>query len=254
MFRPRVIPTLLLSNSGLVKTTRFQSPSYIGDPMNAVKIFNDLEADEILLLDIDATKDRRTIDFNLVKNIGDESYVPFSVGGGITSVDQIGTIIRSGSEKVVIGTAAITNPELISNASELYGSQSIVVCVDILKSDTGQYHVMYKNGKIPCGLPLVDFIQKKEYDGAGELIIQSIDRDGTQKGYDIELLKLTSSSVSIPIIALGGAGKLTDFYEAVISGRASAASAGSKFVYMGGKNAVLINYPDHQDLLDMFAV
>lgn len=252
MFRPRVIPVLLLKDNGLVKTSKFQTPTYIGDPINAVKIFNDLEADELVFLDIDASQQNRTIPLRLVKQIGDEAYMPFSVGGGIKSVEQIRRIIENGAEKVVLNTSAIENPELVKLASEICGSQSIIVSIDAKKIGDMTYEVYTYGGTKPTGLDPVTVALMMQRLGSGEILINSIDRDGTKMGYDIDLVASISSAVRIPVIAMGGAGSLNDFLKAVKDGGASAVGAGTLFVFIGKKNAVLINYPEKAELEETF--
>jgi cyclase len=253
MFRPRVIPVLLLKDNGLVKTIKFQTPTYIGDPINAVKIFNDLEADELVFLDMEASRQNRTIPLHLVEEIGDEAYMPFSVGGGIKSVEQIRHIIEKGAEKVVLNTEAIENPELVRLASEVCGSQSIIVSIDAKKIGDMAYEVYTYGGTRPTGLDPVPVASMMQRLGAGEILINSIDRDGTKKGYDINLIESISSAVRIPVIAMGGAGSFDDFMKVVKEGGASAVAAGSLFVFVGRKNAVLINYPDKAELEEVFA-
>jgi imidazole glycerol-phosphate synthase subunit HisF len=252
MFRPRIIPVLLLKNKGLVKTVRFKNPRYIGDPINAVKIFNDLKTDELVFLDITASMENRCISVQLVKDIGDEAYMPFAVGGGISRVDQIGELISAGAEKVVLNTAAGLNPLLVKEAAAVFGNQSIIVSID-LKKDIFHRQFIYLMGgtkKNECNLD--DYVRRIEDAGAGELLINSIDRDGTMLGYDLDMIKGITTLTSLPVIACGGAGSLNDLHHAVISGGASAAAAGSLFVYHGARNAVLINYPEKEVLTNLF--
>ena len=250
MFRPRVIPCLLLKDRGLVKTVKFQNLNYIGDPINAVKIFNDFEADELAFLDIDASKNKRCINLEFVKKIGEEAFMPFAVGGGITSVDQIRSILNNGAEKVVLNTSAIENPGLIKEAAEIFGNQAIVVSIDV-KKDLEGYKVYTMSGTKNTGLDAVKVSMEMEKLGAGELIINSIDRDGLMEGYDLEIIKEISKAVKIPTIALGGAGGLQDFPKAIKSG-AAAVAAGSIFVYSGKNRGILINYPDKKELSEIF--
>jgi len=252
MFLPRLIPVLLLKGKGLVKTIKFKDPSYIGDPINAVKIFNDLKADELILLDIMASKENRCIDFNLVKDIGDEAFMPFGVGGGISNLEQIEQLLKFGAEKVIINTNAILNPDLIKNASNHFGSQSIVVCLDVKKSLFGKYELFIKGGSVNTHLNLLDTAKKMEDLGAGELIINSIDNDGTLKGYDIQAIRLLSENLAIPIVCLGGAWTLEHLRQAYFEGKAHALAAGSFFVYHGPRRAVLINYPTKVEIKNIF--
>lgn len=252
MFLPRIIPVLLLKDKGLVKTVRFKEPRYIGDPINAVKIFNDLKADEIIFLDITATKEGRTIFSNLVKDIGDEAFMPFGVGGGISNVVQIEQLLKAGAEKVVLNTQAFLKPRLIEEAAKIFGNSSIVVAIDVKKSFWGKYQVWIKDGSSNTKQDPLTVAKKAEDSGAGEILINSIDLDGMMDGYDIELIKNISDSISIPLIACGGAGDLQHLKEGYYSGNAHALAAGSLFVYHGARNAVLINYPSKEEIKELF--
>lgn len=252
MFLPRIIPVLLLRGKGLVKTVKFKDPKYIGDPINAVKIFNDLKADELVFLDITASKERRTISVDLVKDIGDEAFMPFGVGGGISNVEQIEQLLKAGAEKVIINTQAILNPKLNEEAAKIFGSQSIVVSVDVKKSLFGKYEVWVMDSSINTKKDPVNYVKEIEEHGAGELIVNSIDLDGMMTGYDIKLLGNISSKVSIPVVACGGAGNLKHLKEAYYKGNVHALAAGSIFVFHGPRKAVLINYPDKQELKELF--
>jgi cyclase len=252
MFRPRIIPVLTLKGKGLVKTIKFDKKRarYIGDPINAVHIFNDFEADELIFLDITATLENRCISSELVKIIGEEAYMPFAVGGGITNIKQIHQLISAGAEKVVINTSFIKTPELISEASRQFGNQSIVAAIDIKKNQMGKYKIYIQDGSKQVNIDIALHIRNLEKMGAGELFINSIDRDGTMSGYDLELVKYISELVKIPVIACGGAGMLSDLIKVTRQANASAASAGSMFIYHGSRNAVLINYPDKKEILN----
>jgi len=251
MFRPRVIPCLLLKDKGLVKTIQFNAPTYVGDPMNAVKIFNDAKADELVFLDITATNEGRMPNIDIIKEIGEEAFMPFAVGGGINKIDHVKQLISAGAEKVIINTAAIENPAFIQEIAEMYGRQSIIVSIDVKKKKNG-YKIYTHSGGKKQHLDLIETIQQLETAGAGEILINSIDQDGMQTGYDIELIKLVCSQVKIPVIAIGGAGTYEDLAMAVTEGSASAASAGSIFVFLGKNRAVLINYPDKEELQELF--
>ncbi len=240
MLATRVIPVLLLLNKGLVKTVKFKDPTYVGDPINAVKIFNEKEVDELIFLDIDKEKNSEP-DYALIEKIASECFMPVCYGGKIKSIDQIKRIFNLGIEKVAINTNAIENPKLIEESSKLFGAQSIIVSIDVKKTFTGKYKVFISNGTKPTKHNPVELIKEMADIGAGEIVINSIDRDGTFAGYDIELIKMVSNSVQIPIIACGGAGKLTDFTGAIELGGASAVAAGSLFVFYGKHRAVLIN-------------
>ena len=253
MFRPRIIPVLTLKGQGLVKTIKFDKKKarYIGDPINAVHLFNDFEADELIFLDITATLENRCISAELVKSIGEEAYMPFAVGGGITNIEQIHQLISAGAEKVVINTSCIKTPGLISEASRQFGNQSIVVAIDVKKNLLGKYKMFINDGSTQVDIDIEQHIEILEKVGAGELFINSIEKDGTMLGYDLELVKYISERVTIPVIACGGAGKLSDLSDVTKLGKASAAAAGSMFIYHGSRNAVLINYPDKNELLQI---
>jgi imidazole glycerol-phosphate synthase subunit HisF len=248
MFRPRIIPVLLLKNLALVKSIQFKNHNYIGDPINAVRIFNGMKADELVLLDIEASKNNRSISLDFVKNVSEEAYMPFAVGGGVKSISDIKAIISAGAEKVVINTHAARNPNFIKEASEFFGSSAIVVCIDVKKKMFKGQRTYILGGTKSTAFTPIEFAQLMEKSGAGELIIQSIDRDGTMEGYDIELIKSISTSISIPTVALGGAGKEEDLIDAYENGHANALAAGSLFIYQGKKRGVLINYPDKNKL------
>ncbi len=254
MFRPRVIPVLLLKDNGLVKTIKFKDEKYIGDPINAVKIFNDLEADELIFLDINATNENRTLDFELVNKIGDEAYMPFSVGGGINNIDSINNIIGAGAEKVIINSVLYDNPILIKEASEKFGSQSIIVSIDVKIDILGNKILFSNSGNNKQKIDLDLYLNNIEELGAGEIMINLINNDGLMKGYNIDLIKYISNAVNIPVIACGGAGKLSDFADAYYNGNASAVAAGSLFVYHGPRKAILINYPEKSELEPHFLV
>jgi cyclase len=248
MFRPRIIPVLLLQNDALVKSVGFKKHKYIGDPINAVRIFNDLRADELVFLDIEASKHNRLISLDFVRDVGEEARMPFAVGGGIKTIEDIRSIISAGAEKVIINTTAIQNPNFIREAAEYFGSSTIVVCIDVKKKLFKGNLTWFLSGTKCSGLSPVELAQQMEQLGAGEIIIQSIEQDGTMEGYDIELIKSISEAVSIPVIALGGAGNTNDLEQAHNTGFASAVAGGSMFVYQGTKKGVLINYPETKDV------
>lgn len=249
MYRPRIIPVLLLKDQALVKSTKFKDHRYIGDPINAVRIFNGLKADELFFLDIEASKNNRLVSLDFVKNVGEEARMPFAVGGGVRSIDDIKRIINAGAEKVVINTYAAQNPDFIKEASRTFGSSTIVVCIDVKSRLLKGQRTWIMGGDVPTGFDPKEFAQLMEENGAGELIIQSIDRDGTMKGYDIDLIRSISTSVDIPVVALGGAGKSEDLNEAYQEGYANGVAAGSLYVYHSKKRGVLINYPDRNELI-----
>jgi cyclase len=248
----RIIPCLLLRNNGLVKTVKFRESTYIGDPINTVKIFNEKEVDEIFFLDIDATKLRKEPPYELIQNIASECFMPFAYGGGINSLQQIERIIKSGAEKVIINTQAFLTPGFLKDAVRQFGSSTIAVSVDVKKEFLRGYVVYVKGGTLSTGMNPLEYARKIENEGAGEILINSIDRDGIMEGYDIELIKNISSAIRIPVIACGGAGKLGDFSQAIKEGGASAVAAGSFFVFHGKRRAVLITYPSYSEISDLF--
>lgn len=242
------MPCLLLKNMGLVKSVKFKNHRYIGDPINAVKIFNDKKADELIFLDITATEEKRSISLKLVEDLGEECNMPFSVGGGIKSIEIIKDILSAGAEKVSINSYAFENPSFIRQVSDIFGSQSIIVSIDVKKNHFGKYTVFINGGLKQTKVNPIEYAKKVEEMGAGEILINSIDNDGLMKGYDVELLKEVADAVHIPVIACGGAGKLKDLEDAIKFGHASAVAAGSMFVYHGPRNAVLINFPSKDEL------
>ena len=249
MKRVRVIPVLLIQNGGLVKSVQFKRHRYVGDPINAVKIFNEKEVDEIVIIDISASREKRAPDLVQIKEIGGEAFMPLAYGGGITSLSQIKEILYIGAEKVVINTSAIDRPELISTAASQFGTQSIVVSIDVRLSWGGAYKVYKSGGKKKTKLNPIELSKKVEELGAGEILLTSIEKEGTFDGYDYKLIKDISEAVSIPVIAAGGAGSMTDFKKAVIESGASAVAAGSFFVYQQPLRAVLISYPNQEKLI-----
>jgi imidazole glycerol-phosphate synthase subunit HisF len=251
MFRPRIIPVLLLSGKGLVKTTKYKDPVYIGDPINAVKIFNDLYADELIFLDINATIENRTIATDLVKDIGDEAFMPFGVGGGINSVAKAVELVNNGAEKIIVNTLLQKNPHMIKEIANTIGSQSVVVSLDVNKTFLGKERFFINSGKTSTKLSPIDAVKLAEDMGAGEIILNYIPFDGVMKGYNLELIEKISQEVSIPVVASCGAGSLIDFGNAYSRG-AHALAAGSLFVYQGTRKGVLINYPEKNELLNIF--
>jgi imidazole glycerol-phosphate synthase subunit HisF len=250
-FRPRVIPCLLLSNGGLVKTIKFSAPRYVGDPINVIRIFNDKEVDELTVLDIAATRHGREPAFEMIAELASECFMPMSYGGGITTLQQIERILKLGVEKVCLNAAAISNPNLITHAARVFGSQSIVASIDVRRSMFGKYRVYTHSGTKATSFQPVQLGQQVESLGAGEILLTAIDREGTMTGYDIELIRAVASVVSIPVIASGGAVSTKDFGAAVADGRASAVAAGSMFVFHGKHRAVLISYPSESELASL---
>lgn len=247
MRRIRVIPTLLIQNRKLVKTTGFKNPSYVGDPINALRIFNDKEVDEICVLDIQASRDKSMPDMEYLRDLASECFMPLAYGGGVTTPQQANELFKIGIEKIVFGTTAVTNPDLIRQVSAMAGAQSVVVALDYRKDWLGSYQVYYTSGTQRATMKPVEFARYAESLGAGELLIQNIDREGSCKGYDLTLLHNIAHAVSIPVIFSGGAASTDDFLPAIQAG-ASAVAAGAMFVYKGPNRAVLINYPDQHQL------
>jgi cyclase len=255
MLRARIIPCLLVHKKGLVKTTNFKDPKYVGDPINAVKIFNEKEVDELIVLDIDATKEHREPDFEMIKNLANECRMPFCYGGGITSVEHAKMIISLGAEKVALSYAAIQNPQILKDIGIEVGIQSVVVVIDVRKRGFlkgGGYDIFIKNGMEKAKFKLHDFIKQLNEIGVGEIVINSIDDDGTMKGYDMELISLVRDLTDFPITALGGAGSLEDLKGLINKFKIIGVSAGSLFVFKGKYKAVLINYPNREEKLRLF--
>lgn len=248
MIRPRVIPALLLQGHGLVKTVKFKDPTYLGDPINIVRIFNDKEVDELVFLDITATNENRPPSFEMLANITSECFMPLGYGGGIRSMADVQKLLGIGVEKIILNTSAVENPALVRSAAEYAGSSSVVISMDVKKSILGKYETYTRSGKKNTGLDPVKHAVEMEKRGAGELFINSIDRDGTMQGYDVDLIKRVTDAVSIPVVACGGAGRLQDLADAINIGGASAAAAGSLFVFQGPLRGVLISYPSQGDL------
>lgn len=246
--RPRIIPVLLYDDRDLIKTIKFKDRTYLGDPVNAVKIFNRKKIDELSVLDIGATKNHREPDFELLKDIASEAFMPLSCGGGITSVEQMHELLAIGYEKVVINSAFVTNPELIKNAANLFGSQSIVVSIDA-KLINGKYKCAISDGIEVVDKTPIELAQQAEALGAGEIIINSVDRDGMMHGYDIALVRRVVDAVKVPVVAIGGAGGIHDLKMVLDEGHAHAAAGGSMFVYYGKLKAVLITAPSEKELI-----
>lgn len=243
MLRPRIIPCLLIRKKGLVKTVKFGPGKYVGDPINAVKIFNEKEADELIVLDIDATANGAEPDFALIQKLAAECRMPLCYGGGVKTVEQAKRIIALGVEKVAISSAALADPQLITAIAAEIGSQSVVVVLDVKKSLFGKYEVYTHNGQKGSGRSPVDLARLAESLGAGEIVLNSIDLDGQMKGYDIDLAKKVREAIKLPMSVLGGAGSLDDIGKLIRTCGVVGASAGSLFVFKGSLRAVLINYP-----------
>lgn len=247
MFEKRIIPVLLCDKmDSLVKTIKFKDPVYVGDPNNAVKIFNDKEVDELIFLDISATREKRGPNLSYIEEIASECFMPLCYGGGIRTLEDISNVIKTGVEKIAINTASYTEPDLIRKAADKFGSSTIVASIDVKKDLFGSYHVHIEGGKKSIKINPVTYAQKMAQEGAGEILINAIDRDGTMAGFDLKLIESVCHAVDVPVIACGGAGKAADFKQAFEKG-ASAAAAGAMFVFTGKHRAVLINYLSKQD-------
>jgi cyclase len=244
MLRPRIIPCLLVRDKGLVKTVKFNKAKYVGDPINAVRIFNEKEVDELIVLDIDATSTATAPDYKMIEHLAAECRMPLCYGGGIKTAEQAKAIIGLGVEKVAISSAAIENPDLITKIAEEIGSQSVVVVLDVKKRIFGgKYDIWTHNGKTNTGKCPIEFARDAERLGVGEIVINSIDNDGEMKGYDLALAKRIREATSVPMTVLGGAGSLKDIGTLIGNFGVVGAAAGSLFVFKGVYKAVLINYP-----------
>lgn len=252
MFMPRIIPVLLLDGQALVKTTRFGARKYIGDPVNAVKLFNDLKVDELVFLDIFAARQGRMISTSLIEQIGGEANMPFAVGGGIRRLEDIRAAIGAGAEKVVLNSSVLETPDFLRHAADSFGSSTISVCMDVKRTLFRGNRVFQHWTNRTASLDPVAYATSLQAQGAGELIVQSVDRDGMMEGYDLPLIRAVSEAVSIPVVALGGAGSVSDLAAGYFQGFASALGAGSLFVYQSKKRGVLINYPSRSVMRDIF--
>ncbi|RAP27562.1 imidazole glycerol phosphate synthase subunit HisF [Candidatus Marinamargulisbacteria bacterium SCGC AG-333-B06] len=248
MFQRRIIPTLLLSGNKLVKTTQFKNPNYLGDPINAVKIFNLKEVDELCLLDIDASKNNKQPNYNLIADIASEAFMPLSYGGGITSLDQIKHIFDCGVDKVILESAALDRPKFVTEASTMFGSQSIVASLSVKKNRQGEYAVYGYSGMKRYGNDFSVLVKQIEKHGAGEIMIYSIDHDGMMQGFDLDLIKSVADKVSVPVLACGGAGSLNDIHDLVKFTGINGIGVGSLFVYVGRLKGVLIHYPTRSEI------
>lgn len=247
MLRPRIIPSLLLQDNGLVKTVQFKNPKYVGDPINAVKIFNEKAVDELAIFDIDATAKGLEPNYNLIERIANQSRMPLCYGGGVKTIEQAQKIFGLGIEKIALSSAVLGNPHLISQIADRVGSQSVIVVLDVKKKLFGGYEVYTHNGKKATGINPFDFAEKAQKLGAGEIIINSIDQDGMMKGYDMTLIAKIREKISLPLTVLGGAGSLQDVKQVIDEHGIIGVAAGSLFVFKGVYKAVLINYPSKEE-------
>ncbi len=252
MLIPRAIPCLLLRNQGLVKTVRFKDPKYLGDPINIVRLFNDKEVDEVMLLDITATVENRKPCFKLIEEVASEAFMPLGYGGGVRSLEDVKTILGLGVEKIVINSYAVENPDFVTQAADFAGSSSIVASIDVKQTLWGRYEVRTHSGRKSAGMDPVEHAKTLEKLGAGEILLNSIDRDGRMQGYDLELIKRVTQAVNVPVVACGGARTIQDLRSAVKDAGAAAAAAGSMFVFQGPHRAVLISYPSSSELHQIF--
>lgn len=246
--RARVVPVLLLRKGLLYKTIGFKQPKYVGDPQVAVKIFNDKGVDELIVLDIDATPNEIAPNFDLLEAIAAESFMPLAYGGGLRTVDDVKAVVQCGYEKIVLGAIAVERPSFVTEAAQSLGSSSVVVCIDVVKDLFGRYRVATHSARRKSSLDPVSFARQMENAGAGELVVQSVPRDGTFEGYDLNLIKSVARAVNVPTIALGGARDIEDLAAAVVSAGASAAAAASMFVFQRPHRAVLITFPEEREL------
>jgi cyclase len=242
MLRPRIIPSLLIHNGALVKTVRFSEPRYVGDPLNAVRIFNEKQVDELAVFDIDATPNGVQPNFTLIERLASECRMPLCYGGGVSTLAHIERIIALGVEKVAMASALVTDPGLLADAAMRVGRQSLVAVLDVRRTNTG-YEVYLANGTRATGLDAVAFAHECAQRGAGEIVINTIDRDGTMEGYDLDLARRIRAAVSVPMTMMGGAGSLDHITQLVRVVGVVGAAAGSLFVFKGTRRAVLLNYP-----------
>lgn len=246
MLRTRVIPVLLLKEESLIKTIQFGKYGYIGDPINTCRIFNELEVDELCFLDISASKDNKEPDYKILQEISNECFMPLSYGGGINSYEKAEKVFKIGFEKIIINSASFTHPEMITEIARVYGSQAVVIAVDVKKNFWGKYEVFSVSGTVNHKKNPVDWVKEVENLGAGEILLTSIDREGTWKGLDVELIRKITDSTNLPVIAHGGAGTIQHIDDAVRNGNASAVALGSMVVYQKQGLGVLVNFPDKQ--------
>lgn len=247
MLRPRIIPCLLVHEKGLVKSVNFKNHKYVGDPINAVRIFNEKEVDELMVIDIDATVENREPDYKMIENLAAECRMPLCYGGGVKTVEQAQRIFSLGVEKIAVSSAIIEDPDFITRMAEKVGTQSVVAVLDVKKKLLGGYEVYTHNGKKKTGKNPVEFAKELEKLGIGEIVINSIDNDGVMKGYDMGIIEKVREAVSIPMTVLGGAGSLEDIKQLIKKFGIIGASAGSLFVFKGVYKAVLINYPTREE-------
>lgn len=254
MLRPRIIPSLLYHDKGLVKTVNFKSPKYVGDPINAVRIFNEKQVDELAFFDIDATVLGKEPDYVLIEKLANQSRMPLCYGGGVKTKEQAQRIFSLGIEKIALSSAIIQNPKLVTEIAERVGSQSVIVVLDVKKKVFGGYELYTHNGKKATGINPLKLAAEMQQLGAGEIIINSIDQDGSMKGYDMPLIEKVAGVTSLPLTVLGGAGSLQDIEKVIEKHGVIGVAAGSLFVFKGPYKAVLINYPSQTEKNKIFKV
>jgi cyclase len=254
MLRPRIIPSLLVHENGLVKTVNFKNPKYVGDPINAVKIFNEKAVDELAVFDIDATVLGKEPNYSLIERLASQSMMPLCYGGGVKTVEQAQRIFSLGIEKIALSSAVLQNPKLITEIADRVGAQSVIVVLDVKKKLLGGYEVYTHNGKKATGINPFQFVEEAQKLGAGEIIINSIDRDGVMKGYDLELIDKVREKITLPMTVLGGAGSLEDIEKVIDNHGVIGVAAGSLFVFKGPYKAVLINYPSQTEKNKIFKI
>lgn len=254
MLRPRIIPSLLVHDNGLVKTVNFKNPKYVGDPINAVKIFNEKAVDELAIFDIDATVLGKEPNYSLIERLASQSMMPLCYGGGVKTVEQAQRIFSLGIEKIALSSAVLHNPKLITEISDRVGAQSVIVVLDVKKKLLGGYEVYTHNGKKSTGINPFKFVEEAQKLGAGEIVINSIDKDGVMKGYDLDLIAKVREKISLPMTVLGGAGSLDDIEKVIDQHGVIGVAAGSLFVFKGPYKAVLINYPTQLEKNKIFKI
>jgi cyclase len=254
MLRPRIIPSLLVHENGLVKTVNFKNPKYVGDPINAVKIFNEKAVDELAVFDIDATVLGKEPNYSLIERLASQSMMPLCYGGGVKTVEQAQRIFSLGIEKIALSSAVLQDPKLITEISDRVGAQSVIVVLDVKKKLLGGYEVYTHNGKKATGINPFKFIEEAQKLGAGEIVINSIDKDGVMKGYDLDLIAKVREKISLPMTVLGGAGSLQDIEKVIDVHGVIGVAAGSLFVFKGPYKAVLINYPTQLEKNKIFKI
>lgn len=254
MLRPRILPSLLIHENGLVKTVNFKNPKYVGDPINAVKIFNEKEVDELAVFDIDATVLGKEPNYSLIERLASQSMMPLCYGGGVKTVEQAQRIFSLGIEKIALSSAVLQNPVLITEISDRVGAQSVIVVLDVKKKLLGGYEVYTHNGKKATGINPFKFVEEAQKLGAGEIVINSIDKDGVMKGYDLDLIAKVREKISLPMTVLGGAGSLDDIEKVINQHGVIGVAAGSLFVFKGPYKAVLINYPTQLEKNKIFKI